>query len=217
MRPGTALLAFAALATASVAGEPDSTAFEPEQISAWPAVEFEGQTDYSLQSAAAAAAPHAAVRAVCDNASASGLILERKIDLGSTPILDWEWRVDSVYTNLDERSKTGDDYPARIYMIARRWPQWRSRVISYVWSNAQPVGSDWPNAFAGQFRMLAVRSGSEGLGQWHSERRDVRADFRALHGIDLDTIDALAIMTDCDNAGQSTTAWYGPIRWLSGP
>jgi len=24
-------------------------------------------------------------------------------------------------------------------------------------------------------------------------------------------------MTDCDNAGQSTTAWYGPIRWLSGP
>jgi len=42
----------------------------------------------------------------------------------------------------------------------------------------------------------------------------VRADFRQLHGIEFDTVDALAIMTDCDNAGQQATAWYGPARWL---
>ncbi len=217
MRPGAYLLAITVLATTGVIAEPDLMRFEPEQIIAWPTVKFAGQTVYSLQDAQAAGASHAAVRAACDSATASGLILERQIDLEVTPIVEWHWRIDSVYSDLDERSKRGDDYPARVYVVAQRWPQWRSRVISYVWSNAQPVGSDWPNAFAGQFRMLAVRSGSEGLGQWHSERRDVRADFRALHGIDLDTIDALAIMTDCDNAGQSTTAWYGPIRWLSGP
>jgi hypothetical protein len=47
-----------------------------------------------------------------------------------------------------------------------------------------------------------------------TERRNVLEDFRRLHDLEPTHIDALAIMTDCDNAGQSTTAWYGPIRWL---
>ncbi len=213
LRESLPLLALlASIATANESGERE---FEPAAIVQWPTVEFEAHTGYSLHSAEQAGADHEAIQARCDSASASGHILERTVDLTRTPILEWRWRVDSIYTGIDERTRAGDDYPARIYVIARRWPQWRSRVISYVWSSAQPAGSDWPNAFADQFRMLAVRSGSEGLGQWHRERRDVRADFRALHGMEVDTIDALAIMTDCDNAGQSTTAWYGPIRWLS--
>jgi hypothetical protein len=29
-----------------------------------------------------------------------------------------------------------------------------------------------------------------------------------------DQIDGLAIMTDCDNSGQTVTGWYGTIEWL---
>ena len=206
-----------ALTVAVGATEPDQErVFDPAGILEWSSVEFEGRTEYRLQSAEQAGADHAAVRADCTAASASGRILEQAIDLTATPILEWRWRVDSIYTGLDERSKAGDDYPARVYVVAQRWPRWRSRAINYVWSSGQPIMSDWPNAFAGQFRMLALRSGADGLGEWQTERRDLRADFRALHGIELEQIDALAIMTDCDNAGQSATAWYGPIR-LSAP
>lgn len=204
------------ISTSGMAGlEADTVT--PEQIIAWPTVEFKGRTGYTLQAADTAGTGHGAIRADCSAATASGLIHEQQVDLGQTPILEWRWRVDAIYSDLDETRKRGDDYPARIYVVAQRWPQWRSRIVSYVWSSAQPAGSDWPNAYASQFRMVAVRSGSDELGQWHTERRDVRADFLALHGIEIGTVDALAIMTDCDNAGQTATAWYGPIRWLNAP
>jgi len=44
--------------------------------------------------------------------------------------------------------------------------------------------------------------------------RNVREDFQRLHGQTLDQIDGLAIMTDCDNSGQTVTGWYGTIEWL---
>ena len=199
-------------ATAAPAAEP-GVAYEPEEIIGWQEQRFAGVTGYRLIDAESAGAPHAAVRADCDDGTASGRLLEREISLEETPILEWRWRVDSVYAGLDETTRSGDDYAARVYVIAKRWPAFRSRAINYVWSNSEPVGSAWENAFAGQFMMVAVQSGPERAGEWVAQRRDVAADFRRFHDLDLDTVDALAIMTDCDNAGQTTTAWYGPIRW----
>jgi len=189
--------------------------YDPAAVLNWKAQSFEGQTDYTLITAEKADAGHAAIRAHCHRATASGLGLERSHELAESPVLEWQWRVDEIYSGLDERDKAGDDYPARVYVVAQRWPAFRSRAINYVWASSLPQGESWENAFAGQFIMLAVRSGPEQLGQWVTERRNVLEDFRQLHGFEPDRIDVLAIMTDCDNAGQSTTAWYGPIRWLA--
>ena len=201
------------IASSGLAAE--QTTFLPSEIIGWDSLEFDGRTVYTLAGPSASDTEHDSVQALCANASASGLILERPISLEQTPILEWRWRVDSVYEGIDETKKSGDDYPARIYVVAERWPRFRSRIVNYVWSSSQPQGATWDNAFSSQFRMVAVQSGESRLGEWITERRDVLADFQRLHGIEPDTIDALAIMTDCDNAGQKATAWYGPIRWAS--
>lgn len=60
----------------------------------------------------------------------------------------------------------------------------------------------------------SVRSGRERLGEWVTERRNVLEDFQRLHDLEPERMDALAIMTDCDNADNSATTWYGPIRWI---
>jgi hypothetical protein len=62
--------------------------------------------------------------------------------------------------------------------------------------------------------MIAVNSGSEGLGEWQELQRDVLADYRRLFGRKPGRVDAVAIMTDTDNTGQQATAWYGDI-WFS--
>jgi hypothetical protein len=203
------------LACAAAAVQADGPVeFAPAGIAAWSERSFEGATRYQLVEPAEAGAGHAALRADCSEATASGRLLEREIDLDQTPILEWRWRVDAIYDGLDERARSGDDYPARVYVVAKRWPAFRSRAINYVWSSGQPVGASWPNAFSDAFMMVSVQSGGDALGQWITERRDIRADFRRLHDMEIDTVDALAIMTDCDNAEQSSAAWYGPIRWL---
>ena len=60
-----------------------------------------------------------------------------------------------------------------------------------------------------------MQSGDEHLGRWVEERRNVRADFRALFGKDIRYVDAVAIMSDTDNSGGAALAYYGDITFTS--
>jgi hypothetical protein len=147
-------------------------------------------------------------------ASASGWIRKGKIDLASTPVLRWRWKVAQVYPGIREREKKGDDFPARVYVVLDAGlAVWRTRSLVYVWASVEPQGSDWPSAYTRQARVVALRSGASGIGSWHEEQRDVRADFKRYFGIDASTADGVAIMTDCDDAGGATRAWYGDVRF----
>lgn len=187
------------------------TPFDPARIAEWRNHSFKGQTTYRLVEIDGGKAVHAAC-----SASASGLFLERSIDLRETPILEWSWRVNDLPSKTsDERSRAGDDFVARVYVVMDGGLlPWRTRAINYVWANDSPQGSDWPNPYADQARMVAVRSGASGAGRWHTERRNIREDFQRYHGLDLESIDAIAVMTDCDDGGGVAEAWYGSLRFL---
>lgn len=188
----------------------DIARFSQGDLSGWQAKVFAGETRYALSSADG----RPALRAD-SSAAASGLYRKVKIDLGKTPILNWSWKIDHVLAGADERTRAGDDYPARVYVVfSGGLAFWRTRAINYVWSSGQPVGSRWPNAFTGNARMLAVESGADRAGAWIDERRDVRADYRRLFGEEPGNVDAVAIMTDTDNTSAAATAWYGDI-WFT--
>lgn len=178
-------------------------------VAGWERERFKGETTYEIDSDG--------LKARCDN-SASGLFLRKTIDLRATPIVEWSWRVERVYDGaVDEKTKGGDDFPARLYVVKDGGVAvWRTRAINYVWASAMPVGADWPNPFASQAHMVALRSGPAGApGEWVTERRNIRDDFKRFHGRDIETIDAVAIMSDCDNRGGTAEAWYGPVRFLA--
>lgn len=216
--PARFILATAVLAVACAAAPP-APAERPvsavpvltdADLSAWESWEFSGTTRYSRVDLAG----QTVLKSVSD-AAASGIYRKIRVDLEKTPVLHWNWRVDNTLGDIDETSKGGDDYPARIYVVASH-PVffWKTTAISYVWSSVQPAGSTWPNAFSANARMLAVRSGSSGLQRWHRERRNVREDFQKLFGEDVRYIDAVAVMTDTDNTGRRAVAYYGDI-WFS--
>lgn len=181
--------------------------FAQGDVSGWKSKIFAGATRYTPQRTDGKPALRAD-----SSAAASGLYREIRVDLGKTPILHWSWKIEHVLPGADERTRAGDDYPARVYVVFSQGLQfWRTRAINYVWSNRQPIGSSWPNAFVGNARMVAVESGSDRAGTWVSERRDVRADYRRLFGEEPGSADAVAIMTDTDNTGSTVTAWYGDL------
>lgn len=200
-----AMLALAMLTLVMPAGA-EPLAFTPREILAtWQRESFQGETAYMLDGEA--------LKARCSN-SASGLFLRQTIDLRATPVIEWSWRVDAVFDGaVDETTKAGDDFPARLYVVRENAVLvWRTRALNYVWASAMPAGASWPNPFAAQAQMIALRSGAPG--QWARERRNIREDFRRHHGQEVERIDAVAIMTDCDNRNATAEAWYGPIRFL---
>lgn len=188
----------------------DVARFSQGELSGWQTKIFSGETRY----AAATTNGHTALHAN-SSAAASGLFRKINIDLRKTPVLHWTWKVDNVLMGVDERTKAGDDYPARVYVVFSGGAAfWRTRAINYVWSNNQPVSSQWPNAFTKNAQMIAVQSGTERLGQWVEEQHDVLADYRKLFGAEPRNVEAVAIMTDTDNTGATASAWYGDM-WFS--
>ena len=179
--------------------------FSAGELQDWKAKSFAGETRYQLVQQ-----DGRRVLQADSKGTASGLYREIAVDLERMPYLNWSWRINNVLNGVDERSKAGDDYPARVYVVVSGGIAfWKTRSLVYVWSSNQPVGSTWENAFTGNVKTIALRSGnSKG---WFSEKRDVRADFKRLFGDDIKQIDAVALMTDTDNSHQAATAWYGDI------
>lgn len=175
--------------------------YRDSPVSGWREVVFDQRTRYRQEDDC--------VRAVSEGA-ASGLIRRVDTDLRKRPVLGWAWRAEQPLRGAQapETGKAGDDFLARVYVIHEGFFPWQTRAINYVWSRSQPVGRHWPNPFTGNAVMVAVQSGNDGLGQWQSFRRNVREDFRRFHDMDIDRVDAVAVMTDTDNTGGVAEACY---------
>lgn len=184
--------------------------FSTGDLRQWEEKSFSGNTHYELIDSG-----RGRVLAARTDGAASSLYRKLRIDLNKTPYINWSWQVKNTFSNNDERSKEGDDYPARVYVVVSGGLFfWKTRAISYVWSSHQPAGSQWPNAFTSYAHMLAVRSGDKQLGEWIEEKRNVREDFQKLFGMDTSHVDIVAIMVDGDNTLQSAEASFGDI-WFS--
>ena len=183
-------------------------AFSEGELSGWETEVFKGETRYTLVDVDG----QNVLKADAD-ASASGLFKKMKIDLTQTPCLSWRWKVDSALDGLDETTKVGDDYAARVYVVISTGPFfWQTRAISYVWSGAHAVGDEWPNAYTDKATMVALHSGNALAGEWVEETRNLLADVQRFVGPEITTANAVALMSDTDDSQLSATAYYGDIR-----
>ncbi len=177
----------------------------------WQKKAFEGDTQYTLVNKDG----RRVIQAISDG-SASGLFIEQSIDLQKTPYLNWQWQVEQPLLGLDEQTKEGDDYAARVYVVVSGGLLfWKTKALNYVWSGQQAVGTHWDNAYTSQAKMLAIESGSSYAGQWRSYKRNVAEDLKRLFGEEVSQIDAIAIMTDTDNSRRQAKAYYGDIYFSS--
>jgi hypothetical protein len=195
-----------ACASSVAAGEIQVSHFISEGLTGWEPKIFKGSTQYLLQQENG----RAVVKAV-SHAAASGMIRKIHFDPSTYRYLRWSWKIAHTIKAGDETAKAGDDYAARLYVIFPGRFFWQMKAINYIWANRLPVGEHVQNSFATGAQMLAVESGNAKAGQWVSEERDLLADYRLLFGTDPQAADAIAIMTDTDNTGESAEAWYGEI------
>jgi hypothetical protein len=180
--------------------------FESGLNPAWTVKKFQGETEYRI----VAEGDGHCLQARSKN-SASGLVREMKYALKDYPVLSWRWKVDKVLVRGDARTREGDDYAARVYVVFPHWFPPKTRSINYIWANRLPRGSHIPNPFFSNAVMVAVESGAERTGAWVDERRNVLEDYRAIFGEEPPSVGAVAIMTDTDNTGESALACYDDI------
>ena len=185
----------------------------------WEEKIFDKKTEYT-----SATLNDRAVLRASSHASASGLVRQEKVDLLATPYLNWSWLTESRLSDLDETTKSGDDYVARVYVVIDGgMMMWRTRSINYVWSSNQEESSLWDNAYAGdKVKMVAVQGKDATLNHWYQEKRNVYKDLIAMFGDKGSPeknakayryIDAIAVMTDTDNSSRQAVTYYGNLSF----
>ena len=213
------ILLFSIAACLNVSASTNLTLLNDTGINGWEPKVFSGESIYTLQEYKGRMALQA-----LSNSSASGLVLKKKIDLSTTPYLNWSWLIEKQLLALNERSKSGDDFVARVYVVIDGgFMVWKTKSLSYVWSSNQDKGVVWDNAFAGsKVKMMSIQGKDTKIGEWHEEKRNVYQDLIDVFGdkgseaANLKTykyIDVIAIMTDTDNSGKKAESYYGDIEF----
>jgi hypothetical protein len=193
------------------------TSLDDNGIQKWEYKEFSGESIYTVNEYKG----RVALQALSNN-SASGLVLTKKIDLIKTPYLNWSWLVEKKLELLNERSKNGDDFVARIYLVIDGGLIfWNTKSLNYVWSSNQDKALIWDNAFAGSsVRMMSIQGKEAKTSKWYEEKRNVYKDLIDVFGDKgsekanlkaYQYIDIIAIMTDSDNSGKQAESYYGDI------
>jgi hypothetical protein len=180
--------------------------FISEGLAGWESKSFKGTTEYSIVREDG----RTVVKAI-SHGSASGMIRKIRFQPSKHRYLRWSWKISHTVKGGDEKSKSGDDYAVRLYVVFTGRYIWQTKAINYIWANKLTKGGALPNAFSSNARMIAVESGNDKAGQWLTEERDLFADYRSQFGTDPPEAEAIAIMTDTDNTGGVAEAWYGDI------
>jgi hypothetical protein len=180
--------------------------FSESGLEGWSEKSFKGNTEYRIVEESG----HNVLQAKSDG-TASGLVFETEYDPNEYPILSWRWKIANTLVKGDSRTKAGDDYAARIYVIFPHWFFLKTRTLNYIWANQLPKNSSQISPYASNDMMIAVESGPDKVGQWLVVRRNLVDDYRRAFGEIPPDVGAIAIMTDTDGTGESTVAWYGDI------
>ncbi len=189
---------------------------------------FKKPTEYGL----VALEGTVALRAVAES-SASGVQFDTVADLNEYPWLKWKWKVPELNGLADNTLAHAEDSPARVIVVfeggRERLPD-HERInydlakamngrglpyatLMYIWENQLPEGSVIPHPLTTRIKMIVAGSGTRDLGTWHEKRVNVLEDYRRAFGEEPPRVRAVGVMSDSDNTGARSVAYFGDLRF----
>ena len=155
------------------------------------------------------------LKAVANN-SASGLGKEIKIDLNKTPYLNITWKVEKDLRGINERSKKGHDYAARVFVVKKTGATPLSnRAMNYVFSSNEDINVSHPSPYTKKSIDFVLATTKKNLNEWVTVKANVKEHFKKFHDLDLNEINGVAIMADTDNSKLRSISYYQNIYFSS--
>ena len=146
----------------------------------------------------------------------SGLGKKLKINIEKTPFINITWKIEKDLRGINENSKKGHDYAARVFVVKKTGlTALSNKAINYVFSSNNNVDEHWRSPYTKSSIDYVLSTTKEHMNEWVTVKANVRDHFKKLHGLDVKTIDGLAIMTDTDNSNLKAISYYQDIYFSS--
>ena len=148
--------------------------------------------------------------------TASGLGKEILINLNKTPFINITWKVEKDLNGIDEKSKKGHDYAARVFVVKKTGATALSnRAINYVFSSNESINDSWPSPFTKKSIDYVLATTKKNLNTWVTVKANVKQHFKQLHNLDVDELNGVAIMSDTDNSKMKAISYFQNIYFSS--
>ena len=148
--------------------------------------------------------------------TASGLGKEILINLNKTPFINITWKVEKDLNGIDEKSKKGHDYAARVFVVKKTGATALSnRAINYVFSSNESINDSWSSPFTKKSIDYVLATTKENLNTWVTVKANVKQHFKKLHNLDVEELNGVAIMSDTDNSKMKAISYFQNIYFSS--
>lgn len=149
-------------------------------------------------------------------AAGSGLGKKIEINLNKTPILNITWKVEKDLNGIDETSKKGHDYAARVFVIKKTgMTPLSNRALNYVFSSNNNIGENWRSPYTKQSIDYILSTTKENMNKWVSVKVNVKEHFKKFHNMDVNELNGVALMSDTDNSKLTAIAYFQNIYFSS--
>ena len=150
------------------------------------------------------------------NGTASGLGKEIVINLNKTPYINITWKVEKDLKGIDEKSKKGHDYAARVFVVKKTGATALSnRAINYVFSSNNLINESWRSPFTKKSIDYVLATTKNNLNEWVTVKANVKEHFKKLHDLDVNELNGVAIMSDTDNSKMKAISYFQNIYFSS--
>ena len=132
------------------------------------------------------------------------------IPLADYPVLKWRWYIEQpIVTPLDERTREGDDHPARFF-LALKTDAGDDRRFEIIWGNRLHRGE---TKTIGTFPHYVADGGDENIRQWRDEEVDIAAVAKQFWpDIKSARLTDIALFCDSDETKSSSVAYVADVR-----
>ncbi len=172
-------------------------------------ISSKGKTEYSLGSNENGQFLRAEAKG-----TASGLGKEVKIDLNKTPFINITWKIEKDLKGIDEKTKKGHDFAARVFVI-KKSGLLNSKAVNYVFSSNNLVNESWRSPYTKSSVDYVLSTTKDNINEWVTVKANVKEHFKKLHDLNVDELTGVAIMTDTDQSKIKAISYYQNIYFSS--
>ena len=135
-----------------------------------------------------------------------------KINLSITPYINITWKIEKDLSGINENSKKGHDYAARVFVFKKTGiTSLSKKAMNYVFSSNNEINNNWPSPYTKKSIDYILSTTKKNLNEWVTVKANVKEHFKKYHDLDIDEIDGVAIMTDTDNSKLKAISYYQNI------
>ena len=143
---------------------------------------------------------------------AFGIKKEFSFDIRKYPYLTWRWKATRLPKGGDIRKRETDDQAGQIYVLFPRFPSMiNTRSMGYVWDAATPVGTSGTSTAYSKMKYVVLQTGTEKLGQWIWETRNVYEDYKKYFQENPPEVGAVLLYINTQHTQSSAEIFYGDI------